>query len=82
MSSTTLSQTLTAETDHPDGFCYRATVETGTSGLCRLNVAYYREDEDETVSSQGMDLTAAECKALTQMLLGVAAALDAESSAI
>lgn len=82
MSLTTLSQTLTAKTEHPDGFYYRVTVETGTSDLCRLNVAYYREDEDEAASSQGIDLTAAECKALAQMLLGAAAVLDAESSSL
>ena len=79
---TTLSQALVSRNEHPDGFYYRATVETGTAGLCRLNVACCRNDEDNAESSQGMDLTAAECRALAQMLLGVAIVLEADSSDI
>lgn len=80
MSTTTITQTLISQNDHPDGFYYRATVETGTAGLCRLNVECCREDMDKAETSQGMDLTGAECKALAQMLLSVAAILDAEDA--
>lgn len=74
---TILTQTLSAENEDVDGAYYRATVETGAGGLCRLVVARCREDEDRAENSQGMDLTAAECRALAQMLLGVAVLLDA-----
>lgn len=80
MTATSITQTLISQNDHPDGHYYRATVETGMAGLCRLNVECCPEDEDKAVSSQGMDLTAAECKALAQMLLSVAAILDAENA--
>jgi hypothetical protein len=80
MSTTTITQALVSENDHPDGFYYRATVETGTEGLCRLNVECCPMGSDEAETSQGMDLTSAECKALAQMLLGVAVLLDADAA--
>lgn len=80
MSNTTITTELIAGTEHPDGYHFRATVETGMAGLCRLNVSRHREDQDKPEASQGMDLTAAECKALAQMLLGVAAILDADDA--
>jgi len=80
MSKTIITTELIAETRHPDGYHFRATVETSAADLCRLNVSRHREDEDEAEAGQGMDITAAECKALAQMLLGVAAILDADAS--
>jgi len=69
---------LVATNEHPEGYYYRATLETGTVGVCRLNVEVCREDEDKAERSQGMDLTAAECRALAQMLLAGATVLDAQ----
>lgn len=70
---------LRAETEHLDGYCYHATVESGVEDLCRVNIACHNVDNDDTLSSQGMDLTAAECRAFAQMLLAAAAILDADS---
>lgn len=80
MATSMIEMTLVSENGHPDGYYYRATVESGMAGVCRLNVECCKEDHDEPESSQGMDLSAAECRALAQMLLGAAAILDVEEA--
>jgi hypothetical protein len=80
MTNTMISSELIATTKHSDGFEFRATVETGLAGLCRLNVSRHREDDDTVDGGQGIDLTPAECRALAQMLLGVTAILEADAA--
>lgn len=63
---------LAPDFEHEDGFTYKVTIETGMRGLARLHVACMKPDNDEERNSQGVDLTAAECRSLAQMLLAYA----------
>lgn len=56
------------ENSHPEGHTYKVTIETGLRGVGRLNVACLKPDSDDVCNSQGVDLTAAECRALAGML--------------
>lgn len=78
MAMSMIEMNLVSEIEHPDGYYYRATIESGVAGLCRLNVDCCEINKDESKNSQGMDLTAAECRALAQMLMASASILDAE----
>lgn len=71
-----VSELLTRH-EHPDGHTYKLTLESGITGLSRLNIACLKPDSDEARNSQGVDLTAAECRALAK-LLSAAAGLMAD----
>jgi hypothetical protein len=47
---------------------FKVVVETGMKDLVRLNVARLRTGSDDYENSQGVDLTASECRALANML--------------
>lgn len=59
---------LLPSNDHPEGHTYKVTIETGVRGVGRLNIACLKPDSDEVRNSQGVVLTAAECRALAKML--------------
>lgn len=63
---------LSLSNEHPDGHFYEITVEKGTSNLVRLHVACHNEGNGEIKNSQGGDLTPGECRALANILLGMA----------
>lgn len=58
--------------EHSNGSRYKVTIETGSAGLARLNTIALKPNSDTIANSQGIDLTAAECRALAQMLLATA----------
>ncbi len=72
---------LIPEREHPDGFSFKVTIETGMRGLARLNVACINESSDQEHNSQGADLSPAECRALAHMLLSTAE-LVSDASAV
>lgn len=49
-------------------YTYKATVENGLAGFIRLNVACEKLYNDDEISSQGIDLSPSECRALAKML--------------
>ncbi|MEZ8238601.1 MULTISPECIES: hypothetical protein [Vibrio] len=66
------------ETANANG--YKVTAESSLKGYARLNIECLAPDSDEPVNSQGVDLTASECRAVAKMLEGCAIVLEAESS--
>lgn len=63
---------LMPDREHEDGYSFKVTIETSFRGFARLNVACLEPDSDDVHNSQGVDLTAAECRSLAKMLLATA----------
>lgn len=62
--------------EHSNGTHYKVVIETDAAGLARLNAIAMKPNSDAIANSQGVDLTAAECRALAQMLLATAELLN------
>lgn len=57
---------------------YKVTVESSLKNLARLNVESLKPNSDDVLNSQGVDLSASECRAIANMLITCALVLEAE----
>lgn len=67
---------LVAELEYHDGHTFQVSIGKSFGGYVRMGVECFAPDSDETVNSQGIDLSPAECRSLAKML--EAAAIAAE----
>ncbi|WP_345860580.1 hypothetical protein [Shewanella algae] len=57
---------------------YKVTAESSLKGLARLNIECLLPGGDDVYNSQGVDLTASECRAIANMLVSCAIVLEKE----
>ena len=58
---------------------YKVTAESSLKGLARLNIECLKPNSDDTLNSQGVDLTASECRAIANMLITCAVVLESDN---
>lgn len=59
-------------------FGYKVTAEDSLKGLARLNIECLKPNSDDIENSQGVDLTATECRAIANMLINCALLIENE----
>lgn len=74
--ATLITCTMHTELDSENGAAYLITAETSLKGSSRLNIECFNPETDETVNSQGVDLTRKECLALANILIANAQAME------
>ncbi|EGR0524968.1 TPA: hypothetical protein I6W77_003123 [Vibrio cholerae] len=59
---------------------YKVTAESSLKGHARLNIEILKPNSDDIINSQGVDLTASECRAIANMLISCAIVLESETN--
>lgn len=67
---------LLADAESGEGHTYKVTIENAMRGFGRLVVECLKPDSDDCENCQGVDLSAAECRALAKMLNATADLID------
>ncbi len=67
---------LLAAAEGSKGHTYKVTIETGMRGAGRLSIQCIKPNSNELENSQGIDLTAVECRSLAKMLNATADLID------